>query len=205
MMKNIFKMKLLLFVVVVVATSCTEGDHLIISGPPANSVNATNYDYLNSLPDNFSELIKVIDKTNLMDSINRDDVTFFALQNESIQAYLGSQDYASVEDAPVDSLSKVLLKYVIDGKMLREDYDTGGADFVTAGGNMMNVKIKLDEYKGVQNVGARNIILTDTKIYAELIELRISTAPAEALVTTGDIQTINGVIHVLETAHRFGF
>ncbi len=204
-MKILMKINFLLLLVAVLI-SCEEGDHLITSPPPANSVNMNNYDYLASQPDNFGELIKVIDRTSLVDSIKRDDVTFFALQNESILTYLGSQDYTSVEDAPVDSLSKLLLKYVIDGKMLRSDFNTGlGDDFETPSTKLMNVKIVVGEYKGVQNVGAYNIVYSDTELAAGLRALKLSTLPAEALVTTGDIQTTNGVVHIIEKTHKFGF
>ncbi|MEQ6120491.1 fasciclin domain-containing protein [Reichenbachiella sp. MALMAid0571] len=204
-MKNIFKGKLLL-VLAVVITSCTE-DYFIESGTASGVVNMTSYDYLSAHPNNFSELVKVIDQTDRKALVNQDNVTLFALQNESILNYLGSMDYGSVAEANVDDLDSLLQKYIIvDAKMLRNSITSGlGDDVVTANAINMNVKIVSGEYKGVQNVGAKNIIYTDADLYASLKADKKSTTSAEVLVTSGDIQTTNGVVHVLDHEHKFGF
>lgn len=204
-MKNIFKRKLLLVLAVVMA-SCTE-DYFIESGPASGVVNMTSYDYLSSKPDNFSELVKLIDHTDRKALVNQDNITLFALQNKSILDYLGSMDYSSVAEADVDDLDSLLQKYIIvDAKMLRSGITSGlGDDVVTANAINMNVKLVSDEYKGVQNVGAKNIIYTDADLYASLKADKKSTTAAEVIVTSGDIQTTNGVIHVLSDEHKFGF
>ena len=202
-MKKIFKIKLLVLMAVTFC-SCTE-EHLIESAPASGIVNMTTYDYLNSNPA-FDQLVKVINKTDKQSLVNKDDITFFALQNESILAYLGSRDFGSVEEADTDELILLLEKYIFDGKRLRDQFETGlGEDFVTVGSSTMNVKIVIGKYKGVKNVGARNIVYTDTELYANLKEAKQNTSPAETLVTTGDIQTTNGAIHVIESSHKFGF
>lgn len=204
-MKNILKIKLLIGLVVVLV-SCTE-DHFLESGPASGVVNMTNYDYLSSRPDIFSELIKVIDQTGRKDLVNQENITLFALQNESIRYYLGSMDYKSVSEANTDDLDSLLQKYIIvDSQMLRSEMKPGlGEDVVTANGINMNVKIVSGEYKGVQNVGARNIIYTDAGLYASLKKDKQSTLQAEVMVSSGDIQTTNCVVHVLDRSHKFGF
>tara|TARA_R110000868_G_scaffold198972_2_gene445574 strand:+ start:937 stop:1551 length:615 start_codon:yes stop_codon:yes gene_type:complete len=204
-MKNIFKGKLLLVLAVVMA-SCTE-EYFIESGPASGVVNMTSYDYLNSDPDNFSVMVQMIDLTDRKALVNQDNITLFALQNESILNYLGSMDYSSLAEADVDDLDSLLQKYIIvDAKMLRSGITSGlGNDVVTANTINMNVKIESDEYKGVQNVGAKNIIYTDADLYASLKADKKNTTAAEVIVTSGDIQTTNGVIHVLSDEHKFGF
>lgn len=204
-MKKIIKATLLLVLSVAFA-SCTE-DYFIESGPASGVVNMTSYDYLNAHSDDFSELVKVINATDQKALINQDNITIFALQNISILNYLGSLDYNSVEEANLVDLESLLLKYVIvDNKMLRSGITSGlGDDVVTANDINMNVKIVSGEYKGVQGVGAKDIIYTDTGLYTSLKNDKQSTSPAEAIVTSGDIQTTNGVIHVLNKTHKFGF
>lgn len=204
-MKKLFKATLLLVLPVAFA-SCTE-DYFIESGPASGVVNMTSYDYLNAHSNDFSELVKVIDATDQKALVNQDNITFFALQNVSILNYLGSMDYNSVEEANLEELENLLLKYIIvDAKMLRNGITPGlGDDVVTANSINMNVKILTGEYKGVQGVGAKDIIYTDSGLYTSLKNDKQSTLPAEATVISGDIQTTNGVIHVLNKTHQFGF
>ncbi|MDN5213673.1 fasciclin domain-containing protein [Fulvivirgaceae bacterium BMA12] len=203
-MKQIFKTKWLLLLVLT-SFACND-DYFVNGGDPDGTVDMNNYDFLLSNPDAFSELIKVIDKTGQQAVVNKEDITFFAVQNESILTFLGSQDIKSVEDADEVQLTDLLQKYIFDGKQLRNDFSTGvGDDYLTVGSDDMNVKIVIADYKGVQNVGARNIVYTDNNLFDSLKAAKKDTRPAETLVTTGDIQTTNGVIHIIEPSHKFGF
>lgn len=203
-MKIIFKIRLLLLLSLMVL-ACND-DYFIDGGDPNGTVNMNNYDFLVSNPDTFSELVKVIDKTGQQAVVNKDDITLFAVQNESILTFLGSQNIKSVEDADQAQLTDLLQKYIFDGKKLREDFSTGaGDDYLTVGSDDMNVKIVIADYKGVQNVGPRNIVYTDNTLFDILKAAKEDTTPAETLATTGDIQTINGVIHIIESTHKFGF
>ncbi len=194
-------------VLVLLATlgACTE-DYFIESAPASGKVNMTTYDYLAAHPDTFGDLTSIIDKTGLKTTVNQDGITFFAPQNESIQTYLGSKGLSSIDQVDTQELDSLLSKYMFDEKKLRANFNTGlGDDFTTFGNVEMNVKIVIGSYKGVQGVGAKNIIYTDIALFQSLKDDKQSTSPAEVLVTTGDIETTNAAIHILDPSHKFGF
>ena len=117
------------------------------------------------------------------------DVTVFAPTNDAFAAFLEANNFASVDDIPVDVLQNVLLNHAVMGSVLSSDIQKGyvntlGAYPTDDVENPAFLSMYLNNDAGVQinggpDNGGANVV---------------TTTPGE----TFDIETDNGVIHVVD-------
>ncbi len=174
-----------------VVWSCTD-DFFSDGGVPTGTVNMTTYDYLVSHDDSFGEVVKIIDRAGVKDSVNKQGVTFFAPQNQSVSNYLALQGADAVEDIDPATLKDLVLKYMVENRIKRADLSTAPEQLTSLGAHEMKVSVVIDKWKGVQNIGPKFMML--------------EVDGNETMITTADLESTTGVVHILEGInHVFGF
>ncbi|SHJ18723.1 Uncaracterized surface protein containing fasciclin (FAS1) repeats [Aquimarina spongiae] len=125
----------------------------------------------------FSSLYAALRITGLNDALDSATMrTVFAPTNTAFDALL---DGASLEDLPVATVTQILLNHVIDGKLLSTDLSTSYANtLATFGDTMNNLSIYINTSSGVVLNGGM--------------------ANGGATVATPNVETRNGVIHVVD-------
>jgi uncharacterized surface protein with fasciclin (FAS1) repeats len=208
---------LLLFgiLLTVAATSCKK--EYFNGGSLQNGVfNMSAYEFLKTKPFYFDTLVTVIDKSGLKEAFEKEDITFFAPTDHSIKLsmdllnssrYLASKDSIFIKDIPQSIWRKYLSQYLVKDKYLLKDitrYDPVQANvypgqYMTSyDGYIMNLGVQFSDYKGTRDVGPRKVVLRNIGDIGNPLNFG-------ATVATSDLQTNNGVIHVINDAHTFGF
>ncbi len=182
--------------------------------------NGSSIKYLESKLDFFDSTLLVIDLAGMKNVIENEEVTFFAPPSGCItRAVLGLNRQLQFNGKDtVKELSQIkpqvwknmLSNYIFKGKNLLKDYpqrDTvsylayPGQNYTSYGGRIMNIGVIFNDAGGVQYAGYRQLFLAYIPDLSNpMVSLR------NIPIATSDIQTNNGVIHVLNrTKHTFGF
>jgi uncharacterized surface protein with fasciclin (FAS1) repeats len=171
-MKRIFKLKNLAYLLVVVfITSCSDDDNdiaLITPEEPMADIAET------AIAADLSSLVAALTATDLVTTIQGDGpFTVFAPTNEAFAAFLSSNNFATLDDIPVDVLTQVLLNHVVAGKNLSTDLTTSYiSSSSTAGVDGKSLSLYVDTSTGVKINGST--------------------------VTTADVEASNGVVHIVD-------
>jgi len=204
-MKNLI-VALLFFVLIF--PSCNE-EYFLDGGLADGKLNMTTYDFIKSRPDMFEKLLWIIDENNLKEEINMEGSTFFPPKDESIVAYLDAHQLESVqlEKLPqeyIDTLGIYLGMYIFPFKIMRKDLSSSLKEYVSLSDDLMGINLKIDPYKEIPGFGPSSIILSGP--VAENGSGNSVTYRESAEVATSDLESTNGVIHVLRwTGHIYGF
>jgi len=123
--------------------------------------------------DDFSSLVAALAKTNLASTFMMEgDYTVFAPTNDAFAAFLNSIDVA-FEDLTADDLMPILKYHVVGAKVMSGSLETGYVNTIYAAMEDKPVSIFVKVDGGVMLNGSVN-------------------------VTTADVETSNGVIHVID-------
>lgn len=178
--------------------------------------NISSYEFLKTKPFQFDTLVTVVELAGLKETIDKENVTFFAPTDHAIKKsmdmlnqmrYVESKDSIFIKDIPPYIWKKYLSEYIIRDKYLLKDiarYDPlqlnvyPGQYMASYNGYIMNLGVRFSDYQGTKDVGPRTVIFTNIGDIGN--PLNISSE-----VATSDLQTTNGVIHVLNDNHVFGF
>jgi hypothetical protein len=193
-----------------VMTSCSNDDYLIDGGISNGNVGKTTLEFLKShyQLDTFAILIE---KAGMAAQVNG-ATTLFAPNNLSVRNYINAvltwkrktdplATY-TINDIPVDTLTKYMGGYIFDGKIKREDMSQEGT--IYTGINGMERRISLEPntttyasftadpvyfvyytYKKGLTWDLWNVVVDDIKIS----------------VRTSNLISTNGVIHILQGSH----
>ncbi len=122
-----------------------------------------------------SNLVLALQRADLVSALEAEGpFTVFAPTNAAFSAFLADNNFASVDDVPVDVLTQVLLNHVVSGENLSASLSTGYVSSLsTAGPGGSNLSLFIDTASGVSINGV-------------------------AAVSLPDIEASNGVIHVVD-------
>ena len=122
-----------------------------------------------------TSLVAALDRANLVSTLNGEGpFTVLAPTNNAFAAFLSANNFNSLEDVPVDILTKVLLNHVISGSLISTDLSTGYANtFATSAASQTPLSIYVDTSNGVKFNGVSS-------------------------VSAADILAVNGVIHKVD-------
>jgi transforming growth factor-beta-induced protein len=125
-----------------------------------------------SLDPEFSILVQAVIKAGLTDVLaSGGPFTVFAPSNAAFIALLGEQGFASLDDIPVDLLTKVLLYHVVDGRAFSSDLSSGSV-------TTLNGTFELSlETLGITDANGREASLVPGLL---------------------NVQATNGVVHVID-------
>lgn len=168
------------------------------------------YDYLKSKPGVFDSLIAVVDRLGLKQTLTDSNITLFAVTNQSFQLAVTNlnrlrkqsdkdpQYLSFVDRAQLDTMVSYYIirgKYISDSLQLQDGLDVFSVRF----GYPMHAKSSRASASGFEKGGPEIIDFSNTK-RSKFVKFWSST-------TTGsnNIETTNGVVHVVTPDHIFGF
>lgn len=172
--------------------------------------NGTVYDYLKSQPGVFDSLLFCIDKLKLADTLKNNNITLFACTNPSFQQVVAKLNVSRkllgnppvyLNDMTPNLLDSLVCRYIIRGKYTADSlaYSDGRMIRGVRYGYPMNGKLSSANATGYIAGGPSKLVFSYTK--RSLFTRDWVQANANAI----NISTSNGVVHVLESTHPFGF
>ncbi|QBA63738.1 fasciclin domain-containing protein [Muriicola soli] len=161
----------LLLLAVVFMTSCSndDGDDPIIVSTDPDIVD------LAIATEDLSILVSALQRADLVAALQADGpFTVFAPTNAAFEAFLQANNFASLEDVPVDVLTQVLLNHVVEGEFVSSSLSTTYVSSLsTAGPAGANLSLYIDTASGVTINGISD-------------------------VTAADVDAANGVVHIVD-------
>lgn len=177
-------------------------------------------EYLKEKTPYFDSTLTVIELAGLKDVLQKENVTFFAPPSSAIThsiirlnrelRFSGKDTVSQLNQIKVEVWRDNLEQYIFEGKSLLKDYpqrDTvsyvnyPGHNYESYGGKIMNIGVIYEDAGGVEYAGYRQLFLGYIPDLSNP-----HTGLQNNPVATSDIQTKNGVIHVLTRGkHSFGF
>ena len=168
-MKNLFRISLL--ALAIVFTSCSDDDDNQTTPVETNTI----VDIVAGNPD-FSTLGSALAITNLTSVLASDGpFTVFAPTNDAFADFLTANDFATLEDVPVDALANTLLNHVVGGVNNAADLSTG----------YINTSAT---FNGEADAPLSMYVNTADGVMLNGI----------SSVTTDDVSADNGVIHIVD-------
>ncbi len=172
-MKTPFKLLKLttLFILFLGLASCSDDDE---GGSVIIADQTTIVDLAVASPD-LTNLVAALERASLVAALEADGpFTVFAPTNDAFSAFLSDNNFATLEDVPVDVLTQVLLNHVVTGENFSSSLTSGYVPSLsTAGAGGNNLSLYINTSSGV-------------------------TVNGSSTVTTADIDASNGVIHIVD-------
>ncbi len=167
-MKNLFKIIPILLISLTTLQSCNNDDDEYVEDVSTIVNLAVDSADLTSL-------VAALDRANLVSALNGEGpFTVLAPTNDAFAAFLSANNFNSLEDVPVDILTKVLLNHVISGSLISTDLSTGYANtLATSAASQTPLSIYVNTSNGVRFNGVSS-------------------------VSAADILAVNGVIHKVD-------
>ena len=167
-MKNLFKIIPILLISLTTLQSCNNNDD-------ENVEDVSTIVNLAVDSADLTSLVAALDRANLVSALNGEGpFTVLAPTNDAFTAFLSANNFNSLEDVPVDILTKVLLNHVISGSLISTDLSTGYANtLATSAASQTPLSIYVDTSNGVRFNGVSS-------------------------VSAADILAVNGVIHKVD-------
>jgi uncharacterized surface protein with fasciclin (FAS1) repeats len=167
-MKNLFRIIPIFLISLITLQSCNNNDD-------DNVEDVSTIVNLAVDSADLTSLVAALDRANLVSALNGEGpFTVLAPTNDAFAAFLSANNFNSLEDVPVDILTKVLLNHVISGSLISTDLSTGYANtLATSAASQTPVSIYVDTSNGVRFNGVSS-------------------------VSAADILAVNGVIHKVD-------
>mgnify|MGYP003705935965 FL=1 len=167
-MKNLFKIIPILLISLTTLQSCNNNDD-------ENVEDVSTIVNLAVDSADLTSLVAALDRANLVSALNGEGpFTVLAPTNDAFAAFLSANNFNSLEDVPVDILTKLLLNHVISGSLISTDLSTGYANtLATSAASQTPLSIYVDTSNGVRFNGVSS-------------------------VSAADILAVNGVIHKVD-------
>lgn len=178
---------------------------------PVTEVTISTYDVLKDQQGLYDTLLLLIGKTGLTDTIRQGNITFFAPQDYSIATAMYNLNYTRVkygfagnwtlDSVPVAAWDTLLRRYMMYGAVRSDSLKyADGVNLTTLSyGYKMNSKAVASNASGI--VGGGPLVLQ----YSDMNNSRFIRDWSTSVTKTIDLKTANGLLHVLENKHVFGF
>lgn len=178
-----------------------------------NSFDGSILDFLESNPSEYDSILKVINLVpGFKDSIETDDLTFFAVDNESfvfvmnelniIRANNEKEKIQSIQELNVFELDTLVSRYLFNGVYDSElvNKNTNGLLLKSFKYDYpMHIEYTQDDASGFINSGVQRLVFSNTK------ESQLKSNWINTYTSTINIKVTNGVVHKLVPNHDFGF
>ncbi len=199
------KKRIILFLAVLSSLfSCTK-QTVIDTGTNSGVFDMSMMDYLRTDPYNWGYTVKAIELTGLTDMFEKETITFLGIKSFTIENWVYANRLDSLEDADLVELKEMILDYVIEGNIKKEDVEyrdmdysiqsddqTGGSDFETMGGRTVRLYLEKSPWEGVPDAGPITFNAYSMSYYVQL------------QMATPGLTTNNGTVHALNSTHKFG-
>lgn len=206
----------LLLLILAVSFSACKKEYYNDSGLQQGTFAGSSFEYLQSKPYYFDTIVTILQLSGLESVIRDSAVTFFAPTDYAVQKamnvinsdrYANFQDSLKLTEVPAEVWKKFLSRYIFRDKYMLKDVPRfqfsqqelyPGMNLESWQGYVMNLGVVFSDYNGTRDVGPRTLVLTDVGNLAKPANI-IST------VASSDMQTRNGIVHVLTSNHVLGF
>lgn len=205
-----------LLLVVLSLGSCNSDDYLVDGGKSNPYFEGNVMQYLESRPDLFKDLVKVIKLTKWEDILTHEDVTFFAptdftitksveRMNSYLYNYEGLDKITDLSQVKPAVWEDLIGMYVMEDKYRLNDIaqiDTaavsafpGQTNFTYDRSYKMTMGVCYGDANGIKYAGYRQVMYA----YQDF------GYPEYAYVSSCNIEPTNGIVHVLRLDHYLGF
>lgn len=206
----------LLLLILAVSFSACKKDYYNDSGLQQGKFAGSSFEYLQSKPYYFDTVVTIVQLAGLESVIRDSAVTFFAPTDYAVMQamnvinfdrYQNFQDSLKLTEVPAAVWKKFLSRYIFRDKYLLKDVPRfqfsqqelyPGMNLESWQGYVMNLGVVFSDYNGTRDVGPRTLVLTDIGSLEKPTNI-------VATVASSDMQTRNGVVHVLNASHILGF
>lgn len=207
------------------SVSCSKKDGYYAAIVEDKSFAGSTYEYLQSKPGTYDSLLKAIKR---LDSLNPtkpakerirerlsksgDSITLFAVTNVSFElAFTGLNNLRKLSLKPplsiatidIKHLDTMICQYIIEGKVSSDDLGSKDGiavrSIIGTPGWPMHVEIDRGAAAGYVKGGASTINFINTNL-SEFTRDWVSTS-----TSSSNIKTNNGIVHIIEAGHIFGF
>lgn len=196
--------------------SCNSDDYLVDGGKSNPYYEGNVMQYLESRPDLFKDLVKIIKLTKWENILTNEDVTFFAptdftitksvdLMNSYLYNYEGMDKITELSQVKPKVWEDLIGMYVMEGKYRLNDIaqlDTaavsafpGQTNFTYDRSYKMTMGVCYGDANGIKYAGYRQVMYA----YQDF------GYPEYAYVSSCNIEPVNGIVHVLRLDHYLGF
>lgn len=219
------KLKLLIPVVFVALLAVLNGcqkEYYKDTGTHTANFDGNMMEYLQSKPQYFDSVVKLIQITGLESAFTNEEITFFAPADSSIRrtisfindagSLLGLPRVTRMEQIDKEVWRKYLSRYIFKGKKSMSDYRQiapqnlsafSGQIYASYDGALMNVGVIYDDAGDVKYAGYRHLMLSFIPSASNPLDY---TTWYSANVASVNIAPTNGYVHALEyPLHYFGF
>ncbi|MCF3110397.1 hypothetical protein LL912_16550 [Niabella sp. CC-SYL272] len=227
------RIQLAIFVSLLLTMACGKKDYFEDTGKHAGTFNGTALQYLQSKPQYFDSLVKVIRLAGMEQQFSANNITFFAPADSSIRSALrkaneqldriGKPRITRLEEIAPAIWKKHLSKYLFSFVKSLNDFSQidfanintyAGQMYQSAGGVSMNIgavyqdvllprKDNPNEYNVIKYAGAR--VLTISYLTSPFTPRDVGTWRT-ANVSSVNIKPVNGYVHLVGiVGHDFGF
>ncbi|SEW36676.1 fasciclin domain-containing protein [Chitinophaga arvensicola] len=206
----------LLVLLAAVSFSACKKDYYHDSGLQSGKYAGSSFEYLQSKPYFFDSIATIVQLAGLEKVLRDSSVTFFAPTDHTVKQvmddinrsrYENFQDSVTLADVPGEVWQKYLSRYIFRDKYMLKDVPRflysqqdlyPGMNLESWQGYVMKLGVLFSDYNGTRDVGPRKLLL---------IDVGSLETPNNIVgnVASSDMQTRNGIVHVLDDEHSFGF
>jgi hypothetical protein len=177
---------------------------------PKSEVFETTYGFLKQQGELYDTVVLLIDKLNLKDTLNDETVTFFVPQDISIKTAIENLNFTrkrlrkepnwTLDSVPLTVWDTLMRRYIVRGIVTADSLRyADGADLETLYDYGMHANLSATNASGA--VGGGTMVL----VYSDKNKTRINKFWTPARTQNVDVRTKNGMMHILEGTHVFGF
>ena len=213
-MKKIINIACLLLILLSTISSCKKtNDHFVDFDLKMNEFEGSTWDYIYAQYGIYDSLIIAVErfpelKSYLKDSSN---VTLFGVNNRSFEVAMNSlnkirvqnnKKKLTIEDLGAEDLEKLLTYYILKGEYTTNDIkDLKDGQYVYGFkyNYQMHLQFQNTSASGLQGFGPQQIIFSDTN--DRVFHMFWTRTTTSAI----NVKTSNGVVHMLNSGHDFGF
>ena len=218
--KRIFSACMLMAIVII--TGCQKKDYFTNTGTHTPNFQGNVLEYLESKPQYFDSITKIIRLAGMEDIFKNEDITFFAPSDSSVKSTIkdlnfrlnsqGKRQVYRLEQIKPEVWRTQLSRYLFKGKKSMNDFPQldpnnlsayPGQIYASYDGDIMNVGVFYNDAGGVQYAGYRQLMLsfipsaTTPRDYNSWYSVRVASV---------NVAPTNGFVHVLNYPfHYFGF
>jgi hypothetical protein len=201
---------ILILVVVLGITSCSQDDYLVDGGLSDGNLGVSTMEFLKSHYQ-LDTLAILIEKAGLVDQVNGTS-TLIAPNNLAIRSYVkrvlaemqktDPQAKFTFNDISVDTLHKYMGDYIFPEKIRREDMVKEGKIYTAINGSQKRISLEpVAQYTGQLSDFPEYVYYT-YKLGDEWDEWDKIKDDIRIQVRTSNLISTNGVIHVLQGSHK---
>ncbi|SEW36646.1 BT_3044 domain-containing protein [Chitinophaga arvensicola] len=198
----------LLLLCCLTGSSCKK-DNTYRQEVPAQNFQGTTYEYLRSQPSNFRNVLQMLEKCGLAQTLQKDKVTLFAPTDQSLEAALQNynvyrktmqQPPVTLNDIDSSSWRTILGNYLFTGSWATGDFaGQDGKTLISMALRAMDLRLVQRTASGASQLGSEVVRLSHMN-GSRFVKYWLS-----AYATTSDIHTANGMVFILEPSHVVGF